>query len=339
MKSISIKAFAKVNLCLDVKGLLDNGYHDVAMILQQIALHDDVRLSWEDTESIRPGRGDEADVRRIREGLGEVNDDEATSDRAGSIEIELGSNRGDIPLDDSNLAWKAAEEMAALCGDVRGRLGIWIEKRIPMAAGLAGGSSDCAAVIHGLNRIWDLDMDLSQLCEVGARLGSDVPFCIMGQAAADPVLKENFSEDESVAHCAVAVGRGTKLRPIQGLVSHIILAKPDISVSTKEVYDGIDGMTIDTRPDIEEMESGLKKNDLGTIEKNMVNVLENFTLKRYPVVVYTKDKVQDLCKGPVLMSGSGPTIYCLCNTEEEARTVSRELEMVGIESYCTETTF
>ena len=311
MKNITIQAFAKVNLCLDVKGLMEGGYHEIAMILQQIHLHDDVRIEWNEQKD--PNR---------------------------YVDVELGSSRDDIPLDETNLAWKAALEMAKVRGDgPAGKLKLWIEKRIPMAAGLAGGSSDCAAVIHGLNVLWELGLSLEELCQVGARLGSDVPFCIMGQAAADPVLKERFENDENAAHCAIATGRGTDLQPIMGLKRHMVLARPDIDVSTGEVYNGIDGMTIDRRPDIEEMRDAIMKNNAEGIEKNMVNVLELFTLKRYPVVVYTKDKVQDLCKGPVLMSGSGPTIYCLCRNEEEACGIFRQLEAAGIESYRTMTTF
>ena len=319
MESITVKAFAKVNLCLDVRGLMDNGYHEVAMILQQIDLHDDVILSWEEAEEVETPAG---------------------ADPLEGLEIKLEVSRGDVPADGSNLAWKAAEEMARECGEApQGRLCIRIEKRIPMAAGLAGGSSDCAAVIHGLNRLWGLGMKVEQLCEVGARLGSDVPFCVMGQAAADPIIKADLAGDENAAHCAIARGRGTDMEPIPGLESHMALVKPDISVSTKEVYTGIDGMTIDERPDIQEMKRALENKDMATIEKNMVNVLEKFTLKRYSVVVYTKDKVQDVCNGPVLMSGSGPTIYCLCKSEEEARSVCERLENGENRCICTKTTF
>ena len=308
MESIRIKAFAKVNLCLDVKGLIEGGYHEVEMILQQISLHDEIDLTWED---------------------------DPASDK---VEISLTVSRDDVPADGTNLAWKAAEEMAAEAGDIRGRLSIHIDKNIPMAAGLAGGSSDCGAVIHGLNILWDLDMNIEQLCRIGARLGSDVPFCIMGQAAADPILKEIFRDDPGAAHCAIAQGRGTDLEPITGLSSHILLAKPDIPVSTREVYEGIDRVEIEARPDIDEMRLGLEKKDMELIEKNMVNVLENFTLKGYPMVVYTKNKVQNTWNGPVLMSGSGPTIYCLCNSEDEAASICEAVREPDIRCFCTDTT-
>ena len=320
MKSITIKAFAKVNLCLDVRGLMEDGYHEVAMILQQIDLHDKVRLDW--TEAKVPAEDSEKEV------------------PVKGLKIGLGSSRRDIPMDESNLAWRAAQEIEKVRGESpAGKLDIWIEKRIPMAAGLAGGSSDCAAVIHGLNILWEMGLSLDELCQVGARIGSDVPFCIMGQAVADPILQETFMGDEKATHCAIATGRGTDLEPISGLDRDLVLAKPDISVSTGEVYRGIDGMNIEERPDIDEMKRAIEQDNIETIEKNMINVLELFTLKRYPLVVYTKNKVQEKCKGPVLMSGSGPTIYCLCESEDAARELCEEMRATEIESYCTKTTF
>ena len=316
MQSIRVKAFAKINLCLDVKGLMDDGYHEVVMIMQQIDLHDDIGLIWESDPAT-------------------VDDDVLQDGSVEGVRISLGSDRDDIPADDSNLAWKAAAEMTRVYGEGRrGSLEIGIEKRIPMAAGLAGGSSDCAAVIHGLNRLWDLGLDVGQLCSIGASIGSDVPFCIMGQAAADPAVREDFRSDPFATHCAIARGRGTDLEPIAGLDSYIALIKPDIGVSTAEVYRGIDGEVIEKRPDIEEMRMALEKKDMLLLEKNMVNVLENFTLKRYPVVVYTKNKVQGLYKGPVLMSGSGPTIFCLCKSREEADRLCEKMRAEDMEC-CT----
>ena len=312
MRNISIKAFAKVNLCLDVLGRMEDGYHRVEMILQQIDIHDDINMRWLDDPE-----ADGVDI---------------------SLSVK-GGREGDVPAGRSNLAWKAADEMALSYGAGRkGKLSIEIEKHIPVAAGLAGGSSDCGAVIHGLNILWDLGLDVRQLCETGGKLGSDVPFCIMAQAAADPVLKELFSADDNAGHCAIARGRGTDMEPIKGLRSYMVLAKPDISVSTKEAYEGIDGIRIDAHPDIKAMAEAIAEEKDEEIEKNMINVLEKFTLKRYPMVVYTKNKVQNTSEGPVLMSGSGPTIYCLCRSEEEGRRICEEISEDGLDCFCTMTT-
>ena len=321
----SIQAFAKINLCLDVKGKLPGGYHEVAMILQQIELHDVVTVEWMD--------GIEYDI------------DDSTEFRdscSSPIEIRLTCDNPEIPLGEENLAFRAAREMIGRYGSGRrGTIAIDIEKNIPMAAGLAGGSSDCAAVIHAISCLWKLDMSIDELCQVGAELGSDVPFCVMGQAAADPVLKEVFSGDPRAVHCAVARGRGTDLEPVAGLNSYLVLSKPPVSVSTREVYQGIDNEVIEERPDIDEMVRGLSEKNIALIEKNMVNVLENFTLKRYPIVVYTKNNIQDECKSSspmTLMSGSGPTVFRLCTSKDEAEEICCKMRKINGESYWTRTT-
>ena len=305
---LELRAYAKINLCLDVKGLLPGGYHEVHMIMQQILLHDDVQIRW------TPG--------------GE------------GISISLGTNRKYLPTDRRNLAWRAAEQMIEEFGQGKdGQLRIDIRKRIPVAAGLAGGSSDCAAVIHGINRLWKLGLGLEELCEISAKLGSDIPFCVMGQAAADPRLQSDFAGDPLACHCAVATGRGVQLQPIKGLVSDLVLSKPPISVSTAEVYQGVDHEEIPEHPNVEEMVAALAEGDAAGVKKNMVNVLENFTLKHYPIVVYTKNKMQDLCNpGQVLMSGSGPTVFGLCESREHAQNVCEKLREVNRESFWTRTT-
>lgn len=310
MKNIKIKSYAKINLTLDVLGLLPNGYHEVEMIMQQIALCDDVTVKWKEDSKMPMAA------------------------------IELAVSRKDLPADESNLAYKAAMLMAAEYGSLRhGIIDIDIRKNIPIAAGLAGGSSNCAAVIHALNQLWDLNLSLKELCSLGARLGSDVPFCIMGQAAANESLEEDFSQDELSCHCALAYGTGTDLKPLKGLDSHIALSKPDISVSTAAVYKGIDSEDIPVRPNNYEMITALEEKNYEIIQKNMVNVLENFTLKSYPNVMYTKNIMSDLCNlGYALMSGSGPSVFCLCETAEEADEIRKEMLKINKESFSTRTT-
>lgn len=309
-KQIELKAFAKINLTLDVLGTLDNGFHEVSMIMQQVLLCDDVRIKW-------------------------------ASSPNETIDIKLSTNRKYLPTDSRNLAHKAASVMIARFGENRfGTLRIDIKKRIPVAAGLAGGSSNAAAVLHGIRRLWNLKLSLKELCEIGQELGSDIPFCIMGQAAANENLKRDFGTDPLACHCALATGTGTDLTPISGLRSHLVLSKPPISVSTVEVYKGIDSEIIDKHPNNTEMMKALEKNDMRAISKNMINVLENYTLKGYPIVMYTKDKMLRLCQsGCVLMSGSGPTVFGLCKSIAESKKICQELLTENKESFWTRTTW
>ncbi len=311
--NINLKSYAKINLSLDVKGVTEEGMHIVEMVMQQILLCDEVAMKW------TPGA--EAET--------------------GDLEVSLKTNRRFLPTDERNLAYKAALVMREIYGgDLAGKLEINIRKRIPVAAGLAGGSGNGAAVVHGLNVLWGLDLSLKELCEAGARLGSDVPFCVMGQAAESAALKDRFAGDPLASHCALATGTGTDLEPLKGLESHLVLSKPPVSVSTAKVYQGIDNIEIPERPDNAELIEGLKTRDSARIEKNMVNVLENYTLKEYPTVVYTKNKMQELCAGrAVLMSGSGPSVYGLAESIKQSREICAEMAKINRESFWTRTTF
>ena len=307
MKRINVQAFAKVNLSIDVKGVLENGYHIVEMVMQQISLHDEVDVSWEP---------------------------EAGKD----LEIRLTTTREDLPCDEGNLAYRAAALMNELYPH-EGTITIHIDKRIPVAAGMAGGSSNCAAVIHGLNALWELGLDVAALDQIGARLGSDVPFCIMGQAAASESLRDTFARDRLACHCALATGTGTDLEPLEGLHAYIALSKPDIAVSTAEVYKGMDALTIDRRPDNQALIFALKEHAHKKIYANMVNVLENYTLKVYSTVVYTKDKMQETGLAQhVLMSGSGPTVFAICEDKEHADALRDVMLDINAESFSVRTT-
>lgn len=424
MNSITIKAFAKINLTLDVLGKLPNGFHQVEMIMQQISLHDEVFISYETFSRENFTNKDFSHEGFPREGFwdkgfphedfpreGFSNTENASLEENlhsfpwGNFIIELSTNSPDIPTDSGNLAYKAAllmlerfgkgftnktslkdENLSAKgsCSENRsgsgdnpqkenrsgygeairkqsdpgdeirkesghkdvmqkdpiyGKITININKTIPVAAGLAGGSSNCAAVIHGINKLWKLNLSLDELCRLGAELGSDVPFCVMGQAAANKVLKENFSEDSLCCHCALASGTGTKLEPLKGLETYVVLSKPPVSVSTAEVYKGIDSEEIISRPDNREMIAAIRENNYKVVYKNMINVLENFTLKRYPSVVYTKNKMSDLYKlGCSIMSGSGPSVFCLCQNAAEAERLCNEMLKINQESFWAQTT-
>lgn len=352
MKRIQLHAYAKINLTLDVTGKRPNGYHDVEMIMQQISLCDEVTVSWE-AGSVRRGKPSQT----------------AEPDPTG-IQIQLTVSRPDLPADSSNLAWKAAEEMIAEFGGpadgnakaatgtdaadgsskaaagtdaAGGVLTIDIQKQIPMAAGLAGGSSNCAAVLHAINQLWELNLSVKELCRIGARLGSDVPFCIMGQAAAEKALQESFADDPDACHCALATGTGTNLKPLTGLDSFIVLSKPAIGVSTAEVYRGIDNEGIPRHPDNNAVISAICENNYKVLEKKMINVLENFALKRYPIIVYTKNIMSDLCQSAgipncVMMSGSGPTVFCLCEELSKAQQICEVMKSRNPESFVAKTT-
>lgn len=316
MKQIQLRSYGKINLCLDVLRRLENGYHEVEMVMQQILLHDDVSIKWKQPIPDKRHSHDE-----------------------NPITIQVSANRPWLPQDERNLAYKAAALMTELYGKGRqGVIRIDIKKRIPVAAGLAGGSGNGAAVLHALNFLWELGLDVQELCAIGSQLGSDVPFSIMGQAKVNTDL--GLSRDPMAAHCAVASGTGTNLKPLaKGLRSHLVLTKPPIGVSTAEVYQGLQLDGIKKRPNIEELTEALAKKRFKTIRKNMVNVLENFTLTRYPNVVDTKQKVKSLLgKNPVLMSGSGPTIFALCRTREEAQTACEALKVYNKETFWTRTT-
>ena len=323
MEKIVIKSFAKINLTLDVLGVLENGYHELAMIMQQILLCDDVQVKW--TEAQR------ADSGSAKAG---VNVEEA-------IKIELSTNRKFLPTDSRNLAYKAAAAMIERYGEGKaGTIRIDIKKRIPIAAGLAGGSGNAAAVLHGINKLWGLGLDVAALCEIGKTFGSDIPFCIMGQAAGNEVLADDFRDDPLACHCALATGTGTDLQPITGLKSHLVLSKPNIGVSTAEVYKGIDNMEITVHPNNDEMIDALKKNDTKVLKKNLINVLENFTLNHYPIVMYTKNILMEHCStGCVLMSGSGPTVFGLCKNITESKAICEKMLSHNKESFWTRTTW
>jgi 4-diphosphocytidyl-2-C-methyl-D-erythritol kinase len=301
MNQLNLKAYAKINLAIDVLGKLPSGYHEVSMVMQQIELHDKVSVKW-------------------------LPDQESAQNH---IEIELNSNKKYLPNDEKNLAYKAAQliiDRFDMCSKIGpGKVRIDIKKQIPVGAGLGGGSADCAAVLRGLSKIWKLDIRLHKLCELGAELGSDVPFCIMGQAG------------RTAAH---AEGTGTTIKAIQGVDLWLVLSKPPISVSTAAVYEGfgkIDDKNFE-RPNITELISAISEKNFTLIAKNIVNVLENFTLKAYASTMYTKNKmIMETKPLKAVMSGSGPTIIGFYLNEECARLAYEKMRELNEETFFTRT--
>lgn len=309
MKHIEIKAFAKVNLSIDILGKYPNGYHQVEMVMHQIDLHDKVAVNWIENEP---------------------NND---------FVIQLKTNKYYLPVDERNLAYKAALLMKDKYGkDLRGTVKIDILKNIPVAAGLAGGSSNGAAVILGLNNLWKLNLDVKTMCEIASELGSDVPFTLMGQAKGNECLGEKINNDSLATTCALAAGTGTEMTPLPAIEKNILLSKPPISVSTAEVYKGMKLDEIESRPDNKELIEALENKDIEGVKKNMINVLEQYTLANYDIVVETKEKIKEACESAsVLMSGSGPTVFAIVEDENELDRGYKILKEMNKETYITKT--
>ncbi len=335
MQTITLKAHAKINPSLDVLAKRPDGYHDVRLIMQLIELHDLVILEWRKAPA------------------GTAPD---TENASLPFRIRLYCDDPSVPCDAHNLAWKAAAVLAAAMKEKgrevpRGELTIRIEKHIPMAAGLAGGSADGAAVLLGCNALWEAGFDLAELLAAGARLGADVPFAVMGAARVNEVL--GMADDPLAAACALGEGTGTKITVLPPVDAHLLLVKPPIGVSTKDAYEGIDAILgygaageasaavpdpAAKRPDIDAVVLALNKHDLFSACSKMGNTLELYTLKRYHEVAYTKCKIQECIEnGVALMSGSGPTVFLIAPEAEEVRRAYHALQGMDAQVILTRT--
>ena len=265
MNSITLKSRAKINLSIDVLGKRQDGYHLVEMIMQTIDLYDLIEINEKDND-----------------------------------QITIKSTSDEIPLDCNNLVYKAANLIKKTFNINKG-VEIHIKKNIPVAAGMAGGSSNAAAVLVGLNKLWNLNLSNQQLEKIGLKLGADVPFCINGGAV-------------------LALGIGEELTPIKGLTKDvcILVCKPDLFVSTKEVYECIDSKDIDKRPNNKFLIECLKNEDTRQLAENMFNVLEGVTMDKHPVIQQIKDIMTNNRALGAMMSGSGPTVFGLYEKREDA---------------------
>ncbi|WP_027400310.1 4-(cytidine 5'-diphospho)-2-C-methyl-D-erythritol kinase [Anaerovorax odorimutans] len=312
MNSIVLKAYAKINLSIDVLGKRSDGYHEVLMVMQQIDLYDTVKVYYENLE---------------------FSDDKNLQNQKNNIIIKLGTNLEYLPTDDKNIAYKAALLMCEKYKRDSGIITIDIDKKIPVAAGLAGGSANGAAVIHALSKLWNLNLNIQDLMDLGKQLGADVPFCIMGQAALNTNL-EFLKEEGKIGTCAIASGIGEKLEVINGLAAWVVLSKPPISVVTAKVYKELKLNEITKRPNTNQLVKGLKENNFYKISKNLINVLESVSLKEYPVIVYTKNKFEEIQKGhKALMSGSGPTVFSLYFNKNKAKRIYSKLKEINDETF------
>lgn len=271
MDSYQIKAFAKINLGLDVVRRLENGYHEVKMVMQTVGIYDELTLT------------------RTQEGITVTTDNE------------------ELPTDENNLIYKAAKIMMEEYHIPSG-IHIHLKKNIPVAAGMAGGSTDAAATFKGINRMFDLDCTLEELMRLGVRVGADVPYCVLGGTA----LAEGIGE------------KLTSLNPAPDC--YVLVAKPDISVSTKYVYEHLDAEGIEQHPDIDGMVEAIWEESLQGILDRMGNVLERVTVEKYPVIDQLKHRMRELGALNSLMSGSGPTVFGIFINERMAREAFEQMK-------------
>jgi 4-diphosphocytidyl-2-C-methyl-D-erythritol kinase len=285
MALITVLAPAKLNLTLDVLGKREDGYHEMRMVMQSVSLADELTLS------VEPGEG-----------------------------IALSSNLGFLPLDERNLAAAAALRLREETGAEWGKLTIRLTKRIPVCAGLAGGSSDAAAVLRGLNQLCGLGLSLKELAEIGERVGSDVPYCVLGCTA-------------------LAEGRGEQVTPLEPLPEcWVVLAKPGFPVSTPELFAQWDRRRPRCHPDTGGVIRALEERDLAGVARRMFNVFEEVLPAR------KRGQVEEL-KGELLrlgamgagMSGTGPTVFGLFEKEEEGLEARKELGKLCREVYLVRT--
>lgn len=267
MNTYTRKAYAKINLGLDVLGKLQGGYHEVRMIMQSVDIQDE--LTFEKTAS----------------------------------DIVLTTDCGELEADESNLVYRAAKLMWEAF-DIRGGVKIHLCKHIPIAAGMAGGSADAAATMHGLNELYGLGASEEKLAELGVRIGADVPYCIMGGTALAEGIGEKLTRLPQAPECV------------------LVVAKPDHNISTKEIYGLLDAKTDYPHPDIDGMMTAIRENDLEGVAARLGNVLEPVTLAKCPAIGNIKTVLMRRGALGSLMSGSGPTVFGIF--EKDAKAAAEE---------------
>ena len=276
MDKMELKALGKINLGLDVLGKRPDGYHDVRMVMQTIYLYDQITI----TKRKEPGIG-------------------------------LSTNLFYLPVNENNLAYRAAKLLMDEF-EIRSGVDIFLEKHIPVAAGMAGGSSNAAAVLYGINRMFDLGLSMEELMKRGVSLGADVPYCIMRGTV-------------------LAEGIGEILTPLPPMPRcQIVVAKPPVSVSTKMVYEKIDSRRIVEHPDIDGIIEGLKEGDVTKIASRMGNVLEQVTMEEYPVIDKIKKLMNEGGAKGAMMSGSGPTVFGIFTEKSLAKKAALKIREAGL---------
>ncbi len=264
MDSIRLKARAKINLSLDVLGKREDGYHDVRMVMQTIGIYDRLIIT-------------------------KIPEDE----------IRIQSNLFYLPINENNLIYKAAKLLKDEFG-FAGGVDVNLNKFIPVAAGMAGGSTDAASTLFGINKIYELGLSQNKLMELGVQIGADVPYCIMRGTALAEGIGEKLSRLKSVPHM------------------WIVIAKPPINISTKLVYERLDMKDIISHPNVDKMIQAINKESVGEIAANMGNVLEHVTIPLYPIIDSIKKDMLSHGAINAMMSGSGPTVFGIFPNERTA---------------------
>lgn len=271
MERLELNAYAKVNLGLDVIRKREDGYHELRMIMQTVDLYDTLTLEKTEAEG-----------------------------------ISMTCNVEGLPCDKSNLVYKSAKlmfEEYKLPGGIR----MHLEKRIPMAAGMAGGSTDAAAVFNGMNKLYDLNISKERLCELGVKIGADVPYCIIGGTALSEGIGEVLTRLPNVPDCVV------------------LIAKPDFDVSTKYVFENLHANSLIYHPDIDAMTEAIRNGDLPGIIKVMDNVLETVTEAKYTEITSIKNVMKEHGAMRAMMSGSGPTVFGLYEDKKAAEEAAKAI--------------
>ena len=276
MDEISLKALAKINLGLDVVRRREDGYHEVRMVMQTINLYDRLDI----VKKKEPG-------------------------------ISIKTNISFLPVNENNLIYKAGKLLMDEFGIAEG-VSVKLNKRIPIAAGMAGGSTDAAAMMYGINKLFDLGLSRKALMERGVKIGADVPYCIMRGTALAEGIGEELTQLSPMVRCP------------------ILIAKPSISVSTKFVYQNLKLDENTVHPDIDKLVEDIKKKDLGKIASDMGNVLETVTIPNYPVIAEIKERMLQSGAVNSMMSGSGPTVFGIFDDEETARKAYADMKSAGL---------
>lgn len=282
MNSITVNCPAKINLSLDILGKRDDGYHEINTIMQTISLEDKITIKK-------------------------------------ACEFSISSNNKDIPLDDKNIALKAAKIIFNKAS-IEGGVEIYIEKNIPVAAGLAGGSSDAAGTILGINNLYSLNLSKEDMMEIANSIGSDITYLL----------------ERGTAFCT---GRGEKVKKLKSLKDHFVLiARPDIDISTKWVYDNLNFINIKERPNNNLLIDAINRNDIKFISNNLVNVLENVTIDKYNIISDIKKEMMNSGALGALMSGSGASVFGIFKDKDTIERCYKELKNNLNDVYVTKMT-
>jgi 4-diphosphocytidyl-2-C-methyl-D-erythritol kinase len=273
---IELKAYAKINLALDVTGRRDDGYHIVRMIMQNVDIYD--TLTFERTDTGR---------------------------------IELTANKETVPVDESNLIWKVADLLRKKY-DISDGVRICLEKRIPVAAGMAGGSTDAAAAFYGMKELFRLPLEKDEMCSMAVKLGADIPYCIIGGTQLSEGIGEVLTELPDMPECSILVG------------------KPAIGVSTGWVYKELDSKPIESHPDIDGMCEAIREKNLAGVCSRLGNVLEPVTRSKYDVIGKVERLMKENGADESIMTGSGPTVFGLFSDRKKAVEAYGVLEKSGL---------